>query len=96
MIDVLSSDRRNFLCFNEAIILKENYRGQNRVELLALLSHLIRNTDDYRLRESIDSLQTKIMCLSSVEFELLCKDTEEGKILFPPNYAMPFISPLPK
>ena len=81
------------LSFNEANILIGTLFVPDISNFLVRLDHLLKTTDDPYLKEELESLSKKIQTLSQEEYNLLRKDVQSGKMLFPPNYQLPFIDP---
>jgi len=85
------------LTVDEANIILMNIRTSNPSGTISIrefqfrLENLLRHTPDSCLCGSIRSLHKKITQMSQQEFDQLCRDTNAGKIMFPPNYTLPSI-----
>ena len=84
------------LSFNEANILIGMLFMPDISNFVQRLDYLLQTTDDPYLKEELASLLNKIQTLSQEEYDLLRKDIQSGKILFPPNYQLPFLDPTSK
>lgn len=80
------------LTFHEANILMENLRDQDKAGFIARLQNLSRHTTDPFLRRELSSLNSKVLELSEEEFTILREDVRKGKVLFPPNYDLPYFT----
>lgn len=86
------------LTTDEASIITFNIYGSKEDPFLHLDAFLLRmdtlyqNTTDPYLRRTVQSIQDKVSKLTLSEYEQLCKDCAEGKLLFPQNYPLPSIN----
>lgn len=88
MNDAAYVEPRVCLTFHEANILIENLRSQEHAGFIERLDNLIRNTEDPRLLSELEQLLGKIKDLTPDEFSRLRADTEQGSVLFPPDYSL--------
>ena len=85
------------LSFDEAHILRENYKKKSngilvkldQVSILARLDNLLRNTQDPYLRNLVLGLLRKVQKLTPKEYEQLLLDIESDMIVFPGGYPLP-------
>ena len=69
--------------FNEINILRQNFFSsrQKKEDFLELLQGLLAKTDDYILKDSIESLTKKISSLSAEEFTRLREDSINKRLV---------------
>lgn len=86
------------LTFDEASIITFNINGSKEAPFLSLEEFLLRmdtlyhNTTDPYLRRAVQSIQDKISKLTVPEYDQLCRDCADGKLIFPANYMPPSIN----
>ena len=77
------------LSFDEANILKQNFKRPDQVCFIARIDNLMRHNKDPHLQKELSSLLSKIQNLTPAEFRQLARDIESNVDISPPNYILP-------